>query len=362
VAGAAALVATTQGIDPGQGPWPPLPPAGDVLHTLGRWDGAWYVSLARDGYPGRTDFAGAPAAAAFFPLYPLGIRALAAIAPLSPLAAGVVLSVVVGAVASVLVWRLGAAVGTDAATADRMTALVCFFPGALVFSMAYAEALLVAGAAGSLLALVRRRWVLAGIIAGVTTASRPNAVALVAACAWAAAVAVRTRREWRALVAPLLATVGVLAWFAWVWRRTGQADAWFVAQREGWNERFDFGTSIPSRIHDVVTEPVVRFQHLHDVNNLIAVAGLAFLVVAGVALWHWRPPGALVVYSLVAAALAVGSHTIGARPRLVLAAFPLVMAVGHEARGAAYYTVLGVSAGLTAAFGIVSFTTLAATP
>jgi hypothetical protein len=81
-----------------------------------------------------------------------------------------------------------------------------------------------------------------------------------------------------------------------------------------------------------------------------------------VALWRWRPPGPVVVYAVVAAALAVGSHTIGARPRLVLAAFPLVMAVGHQLRGWAFAAALGVSAGLAATLAVVSFTTLAATP
>jgi Gpi18-like mannosyltransferase len=333
-----------------------------VLRTLGRWDGAWYVSLARNGYPGRAAFADAPAAAAFFPLYPLGIRALAAATPLTPMAAAVGLTLGLGAVASVLVWRLARAVGADAAAADRMTALVCFFPGAVVLSMAYAEGLLLAGAAGSLLALVRRRWVVAGVVAGITTASRPNGAALVVACGWAAAMAVRDRREWKALVAPALAAGGVLVFFAWLWRRTGEVDAWFVAQREGWHERFDFGTNIPSRIGDAFSDPILRFQHLHDVNNLIAVAGLAFIAAAGVAMWRWRPPGAVVAYSVASAALVVGSHTIGARPRLVLAAFPLVMAVGAELRGAAYYAALGVSAGLMVALAVVSFTTLAATP
>jgi Glycosyltransferase family 87 len=361
VAGASAMVSATHGSDPGAGPWPALPDGGTVLQTLGRWDGAWYVHLAEDGYPDRAAFAEDPSAAAFFPLFPAGVRALAAITPLSALGAGVALSLTAGAVASVLVWLLARALA-DRDAADRMTAMVCFFPGAIVLSMAYAEGLLLAGAAVTLLALVRRRWVLAGVVAGITTAVRPNAVALVAACAWAAAVAVRQRGQWRALAAPVLASTGVLAFFAFLWRRTGELDAWFVAQREGWHERFDFGTSVPSRIADVVDEPVLRFQHLHDVNNLVAVAGLAFLVLGGVALWRWRPPAPVVVYAVVAAALAVGSHTIGARPRLVLAAFPLVMAVGQQLRGWAFAAALGVSAGLAATLALVSFTTLAATP
>jgi hypothetical protein len=358
VAGVAALVYAT---DPGTGPWPALTGGGTVLRTLGRWDGAWYVHLAVDGYPDRHGFAAAPDAAAFFPGYPLCVRAIAAVTPLSPLAAGVGLSLAAGAVATVLVWLLARALG-EAGSADRMAALFCFFPGSVVLSMAYAEGLLLAGAAATLLALVHRRWWLAGALAAATTTVRPNALALVVACAWAAVVAVRSRREWSALAAPLLAGTGALAFFAFLWRRTGRTDAWFHAQRVAWHERFDFGTGVPSRIGKAVTEPVVRFQELHDVNNLVAVLGLAFLVGAAVALWRWRPPGAVVAYTAAAAFLAVGSHTIGARPRLLLAAFPLVLAVGRELRGWAFYATLAAAAGAGACLAFVSFATLAATP
>src|SRR5207253_1167110 len=124
-----------------------------------------------------------------------------------------------------LLWRLLARIwGRE--VADRGTALFCFFPGSFVLSMVYSEPLMLALAIGCLLALLDRRWLVAGVLAGLATGVRPNAVALVAACAWAAAVAIVKRREWRALVAPLLAPAGLVAFFAFLWARTGRPDAW----------------------------------------------------------------------------------------------------------------------------------------
>src|SRR5438128_829027 len=83
--------------------------------------------------------------------------------------------------------------------AGRPVALFCFFPGAMVLSLAYSEALMLALAIGCLLALLKERWVTAGVLGAFATATRPNAVALVAACAWAAGTAIWRRRQWRAL-------------------------------------------------------------------------------------------------------------------------------------------------------------------
>ena len=59
--------------------------------------------------------------------------------------------------------------------------------------------------------LLEERWLLAGVAAALASATRPNGVALVAACAVAAFIAIRQRRDWWSLVAPLLAPIGFIA-------------------------------------------------------------------------------------------------------------------------------------------------------
>jgi hypothetical protein len=54
-------------ISPTSHPW---------VNMLSRWDAAWYVEIARDGYRYEP---GVPSNAAFFPLYPLLIRAVHAL-------------------------------------------------------------------------------------------------------------------------------------------------------------------------------------------------------------------------------------------------------------------------------------------
>lgn len=306
-------------------------PLADVVDA---WDGQHYVSIARDGYPtsvGEGDFYEgtgglAQSVVAFFPLQSLLARAVAWSLPLSTGYATVAVSLLAGAVAAVLVWLLAERL-FDRETAHAAAALLCFFPGAFVLSLPYAEALLVALAAGCLLALHHERWLLAGALAALATATRPNGVALVAACAWAAAVAVHRRREWRSLVAPLLAPAGIAAYFLYLWRHTGEAFVWFRTQRDGWGERLDFGRNTARVAWRFMRDPV------SDPNTLIIGLSLLFTVAALVLLVRARLPGAVNAYVGVVLLLAVWSQTLGARPRFVFAAFPLLLPLAHLLRG-----------------------------
>jgi hypothetical protein len=70
----------------------------------------------------------------------------------------------------------------------------------------------------------------------------------------------------------------------------------------------------------------------------------------------------VVVYSLGVLAMALASDHVGARPRFLLAAFPLVLAVGVTLRGRLYAAALGASATGLAAFSFLVFGTRAVTP
>lgn len=359
-AGVAALVQVSTGRAAGLGPWPSVPQSRySAVAALERWDGAWWISIAQHGYPHALSSGNALGRFAFFPLYPLGIRAVALTGlPVQYAALG--LSTGLGAGAAVLFWHLARRL-TEPGTADRACALFCFFPGSLVLSMAYSEALMLLAALGCLLALERGRWLFAGVAAAVATATRPTAVALCFACAWAAASAISRRRQWQALLAPLLSPVGALAYFSFLAIRTGRTDAWFVSERDAWHERFDL-VGLPTRLVAAVHQPVRAFNNLRDANPLVSLIGVLVLVALLALLVRWRPPAPVLVFTLMTVVLIVGSKTIGARPRLVLSAFPLLIALAHRLSGWGFLTVLSCCAVALGALTVLSLTTLTATP
>jgi hypothetical protein len=318
--------------------------------TFTRWDGKWYLDAALSGYSsripeiqGRAVYSNVP----FFPLFPGLIRASSEVTGISHFRSAVMLGLLFGLLATLLLWVLCRRL-KDADVANRAVALFCFFPGSFVMSMVYAEPLMLTLVMCCFLALLARRWLLSGLASALATASRPNAVVLVPCCVWAAARAIRDRREWGAIAAPLLAPAGIIAFFLFLWRRTGEPAAWFRVQREAWNEHFDFGVTSAERLWRVLKNP------LGDVNSLLAAAGLAFVVLAGVFLVRSRLPAIFHIYTAGVLFLAMGSSVLGARPRFVWTAFPLFIALAQRLREVTLTVVLGVLAALLTALTILS--------
>ena len=204
----AALVATFTLSDPGAGPWPAIPrPHIALLRTLARWDGAWYIDIAQHGYHHYAIPPGGDAGYAFFPFYPWLIRAVSWLTQSSPLVVALLLATAFGGVAALLIWFIAAEVCGER-VAFRAATLFCFFPGSFVLSMAYTEALTIAAVAGALLAMRRRRWVLAGTLGAVAAMTRPTAAVLILAAGWCAFMAWRRGEGARPWAAPALTGAG----------------------------------------------------------------------------------------------------------------------------------------------------------
>ena len=124
------------------------------------WDGVFYRMLATDWYS-----TARPDAARFFPLYPGLGRALAPLVGGNEELALLLVSNVSALLGAVLVGRLTAEVTGDGAAARRVTWIVALFPSAFVLAFAYTEALALVLTAGTLLALHRRAFLVAGLLA-----------------------------------------------------------------------------------------------------------------------------------------------------------------------------------------------------
>jgi hypothetical protein len=227
--------------------------------------------------------------------------------------------------------------------------LMVFFPGSFVFSFAYSEATLIAVAAGCLLCLQRRQWLAAGVLALIGTGTRPNGLALVAACAVAALFAIRERREWRALVAPALAPIGFIAFQWYLYARTGEW-AWFRVQTEAWDEGTSFGWTAVKNTLEAFIRP------LSSPTDIITAVSFLTMIALLVVMWKRRVPAPWVAFTLVVLALMILPATVTARPRFLYTAFPAFIAVAawwpeehEEAWGA---TIAMGAAGLVALTGL----------
>jgi mannosyltransferase PIG-V len=140
--------------------------------TFEQWDAGWFLRIADHGYD-------IPATTAFFPLYPLLVRGLGFVLG-SLLVAGVLLSLLAAGVGAILVWRI-AREGAGEAVARDTVLLLALYPSALVFTSVYSDGLFLALAAGSFLAATRGRGWTAGLLGGLTVATRLVGLALLPA-------------------------------------------------------------------------------------------------------------------------------------------------------------------------------------
>lgn len=295
-----------------------------ILDVLTSWDGIWYMRIVRYGYPiyvpPNITYDDTQARVAFFPAYPYLVRVIDHVLPGGDTFAALTTNFVLGAVFIVLVGFLAREWFGDGAMGRAMM-VVALFPGSLVLSLAYSEALLLTLAAATLLLLQRQKWVLAGSVAALATAARPNGVALVVACAVAGLVAARRSRSWKPLVAPLLAPWGFVAFQTWIDHHTGEKRVWFRVQGEAWKEGASFGLTAIRRTLDAFTQPLTSPTDL-----ITAVSFLTTLFLIWIAWRQRRLPPAATAYSAVVIALMLLPATVTARPRFLFTAFPLLIA------------------------------------
>lgn len=327
-----------------------------------RWDGGWYVGIADGGY-GYTK--GQQSSIAFFPGYPLSIRAVSHLTHNTVLA-GVAITIACGAASFVAFHRwLRDRLEPRAA----LTALLCLalYPYAYyVYGAVYGDALFLLCALLAFLAFERDHMVLAGLAGAAATATRLVGVAVVVGLV--VGVLERRRavdpvagRPWRPRfelgrlrpgdAGVLLSIGGLAAWSAFLWERWGDPLAFSTVQT-AWGQ----GSGIVTWAkRDWIASVVRRPTELFTVGLVIqaALAALVLLCVPAIARrFGWRY-GAYT--ALIVAIPAVGSQDFQGVGRYLVATFPFFGLVGAwlTERPTARRVLLPLSA-----LGLLTFTAL----
>ncbi|BDG10402.1 mannosyltransferase family protein [Anaeromyxobacter paludicola] len=208
------------------------------LDVWGRWDTIWYLDLAAWGYKATGPIAHAQSNIAFFPAYPLLVRAAHALLPrawqgeLGRFAVAVALSNVLAVAGLALVHAYVRARFADPALARRTVLYLLAFPAGFFLSCAYSEALFLFCCAAAFLASARHRFWLAGLAAAAASLARPAGVLLALPLAFhlLEARGWDPRRTFPQALALLLPPLALAGHAANLWRVTGEPLALFHAQ------------------------------------------------------------------------------------------------------------------------------------
>jgi hypothetical protein len=260
-----------------------IAPSG-YLTTATNWDGQWYWEIADRGYPAELprDPSGNVLQNpwAFFPAYPMTVRLIMAATGLGFPVAAVLVSLVAGAVATLLVYRLLAPV-TDRLGARLLVVMLNTFICAPVFQIAYTEGLAFALLVAALLAFRARRLALTAALVLALSLTRAVVLPL------GAVFAILSVAQWRrgASRKEVIQTSALAAWttattFLWpaiAGLVTGEPKAYLLTQAS-WNP-------------DVATLPVLRFigrvstagggPLIGGALALVAITGVVAVLITG---------------------------------------------------------------------------------
>lgn len=229
--------------------------AATSTHAAARFagsDGNWYRTVARSGY---WALAGHSSDPAFFPLYPLLLRAVHSF--------GVGWGVA-GPLLSNAAFLLGLGVFYllteelfGEGLALRAAAYLAVFPLGYVFSMTYPESVVFGLMAAAPLAALRRHWWLAALCAAAAALGRPEALFLtlpLAGLAWSRRRTFSPGELSGAVAAVLAPFAGIGSYLLYLFVALHDPFAWSRAER-AWGRRFQIGGAVRAfeRLPDALT-------------------------------------------------------------------------------------------------------------
>ncbi len=291
-----------------------------------RFDALWFLRIADGGY--RLG----DGSAAFFPLYPLAIRAVSFVLGGAPLAAATLVSNAAFLTALFVTYVLTTAELSER-TARTTVVLLCVFPASHFFLMPYSESLFLLLAVTVFWAARRGRWPAAGAAGALAALTRSLGVALGPALL-VEALHQRTERGgrvWPGVAAGVATGLGLVTYLAYWAVRAGD---WFapITRQANWERTLSFP------LVTLWNGTVDAFRYLDDPNGgywlldwLIVVPMLAASVYAAARL---RPSYGVYLWAglLLPLTFAFEDRPLMSMPRFLLPLFPAFwgLALGLE--------------------------------
>jgi hypothetical protein len=281
---------------------------------------AWfYRQIAISGYEPRSLDGKPKNTWAFFSLYPLLVRALgggggASFSIVAVLTSNVSLLAALFAVAAA-----GRSLGMSDDEVERAVWYTTLFPTSYFFSLPMTESLFLLLSAGTFLAAARQRWWAAGLLGGLSAATRVIGVCLLPALLLLPYQ--RKQRPSKQLLWLLLVPLGVAAFVAYLYARTGDPLAFIHAQTL-WGRGTTLGTSIPQ--HGLLVSKPWNFVALNIAAAVLMLAAGCWFLLRGQ--WSYA------AYTLLSVAVPLSSGSLQSISRYALVDFPMFFWLGAICR------------------------------
>jgi hypothetical protein len=296
-------------------------------------DPGWYNSIARWGYEKIPFSKSEHHRWAFFPLFPMTWRMVSFITREYELT-GILLSHIFFLFALLMVHRTIMAFGLDEGTAARTVFYIAIFPASFFFSLPMSESLFLLLTAGCIYSARLRRWWVAGLLAGLASATRATGILLMPTLAvmfWQTYGLSWRRKE---VLSLLLAPLGLIAFMIYLHAITGDALA-FAHIQEAWGRRLGF---FGWPLIDYLRRPTIAVPWDLSVMNFAAAIGA---LISGIVLLRWRT-WALGFYTLGSVFITLSSGLLIAQVRYAMVLFPIHLTLAIAGRKERINVTIGV--------------------
>jgi hypothetical protein len=295
------------------------------LQGWAQWDSGWYFAIATGGYgyiPGRQS------TIAFFPTYPLAMRAVATVG-LNAYVAGILVTVAAGAAATRLFFGWLSARLTPAGAWAALGLMLLYPYAFFLYGAVYPTALFVLTIVGAFVLLENDHPWLAGLVGALATAARPTGVVLVVALAVRAVERRRSAGEpvtWRD-AGVLVSVLGLAAFCVYQWRKFGDPFT-FITIQSAWDQESGLRTWLKFRFFEDLG--TLADRNILGSLSYLAHPVLTFGALALVPRVFRRFGYGYGTYALLAVLVpAVSTKNFFGMARYLLAAFPIFAVAGE---------------------------------
>ncbi len=313
------------------------------METFAAWDSGWYWDIARRGYFFSND---AQSSIAFFPLYPVLMRLVAAPfggGDAATWIAGIAISFTAFALALVAIHRFTERVCGSREIARCTVLLIAVFPWSLFMTRVYAESIFLLT---SVLAVSRAydgQWRQAGVWGALATLARPNGILIAVPLLL---LALHDNPGWRQIASRWIRLIPVplalAGYCAYVYTLTGDPLGWISAQKHwGYSLGHPPWQQLLRMVGELMTYGPYEYFFISEIapfELLHGVPALVFLILTP-AIFR-RFGAAMGGYVLVSLLVPLSSNTLEGLGRYASVLFPAFMLVGSTAPARAYEAIV----------------------
>jgi mannosyltransferase PIG-V len=298
------------------------------VEIFAAWDSGWYWDIATRGYYFRPD---AQSSIAFFPLYPILMRLVAAPfggGAAATWVAGIVISLVAYVLALVTVHRFAERIFGTRETARRTVLYIAVFPWSLFLASVYSESLFLLTSVLAVSRAYDQRWWRAGGWGALATLTRPNGILIALPLAlFAIGQKPSTRQLALRAVAFSPIPLAFAAFCAYVYTLTGDPLGWIDAQSHwGYSLGHRPWQQLQRVIGDFIEHGAYGYfflSHIAPFELLQATTALIFLALTPLVFRRLGP--AMGTYVLVSLLVPLSSNTLEGLGRYTSVLFPAFM-------------------------------------